>query len=188
MTEPHVSDAPNDETEAPKLGRPTAYKAEYAQQAEVACKAGFTDKELADLFGVSTQTLNAWKKQHPAFLDAIKTGKEEADERVQRSLYHRAVGYSFDSVKIFPPKVWNDGEEVKFGEPVVVPYVEHVPPDTTACIFWLKNRRKTEWRDRHELTGPDGGAIQINQVSDLELARRVLFDLEQAERAKKDKP
>jgi hypothetical protein len=50
----------------------------------------------------------------------------------ERSLYHRAIGYNYEAVKIFMP---TDREK-----PVYAPYVERVPPDVTACIFWLKNR------------------------------------------------
>ena len=69
---------------------------------------------------------------HPSFGEALKLAKKEADERVERSLYQRAVGYSYETVKVFLP--------YGLKEPVYAPYVEHVPPDTTAAIFWLKNR------------------------------------------------
>lgn len=133
-------------------GRPTKFKPEYIGQAEKLCKLGATDEDLADFFGVSIRTIANWKSEHPEFLQALKAGKDEADDRVERSLYQRAVGYSHDAAKIF-----QNG-----GEPVIVPYREHFAPDTTAAIFWLKNRRPTEWRDRHvqEHTGPDGGPIQ----------------------------
>jgi hypothetical protein len=69
---------------------------------------------------------------------SLKAGKEEADSRVEQSLCQRAVGYSFESEKVFCNK---DGEVTR------VPIVEHVPPDVTACIFWLKNRDPAHWRD-----------------------------------------
>jgi hypothetical protein len=80
---------------------------------------------------------------NPAFGEALKLGKKEADERVERSLYSRAVGYHYDAVKIFLP----------YGakEPVYAPYVEHVPPYTTAAIFWLKNRDPAHWRDAWQM-------------------------------------
>jgi hypothetical protein len=59
--------------------------------------------------------------------------------RVERSLYERAVGYNYEATKIFMPA----GRE----KPVYAPYIEHVPPDVTACIFWLKNRDPENWRD-----------------------------------------
>lgn len=108
--------------------------------------------ELAEYFGVSDRTIYRWKASHPEFCQALKTGKEQADERVERSLYHRAVGYTFDSEEI---RVLRDGTVVR------VPKKEHVAPDTTAAIFWLKNRRKETWRDRREVTGEDGTPIQI---------------------------
>jgi hypothetical protein len=82
-------------------------------------------------------------------------GKEVADDRVERSLFNRATGYTYDATKVFMPA----GAK----KPVYAPYREHVPPDVTACIFWLKNRRKDQWRDRqdHELTGPGGNPIQV---------------------------
>jgi hypothetical protein len=85
---------------------------------------------------VSDATIDNWKAQHPDFLGSLKAGKEEADARVERSLYSRAVGYSFKSEKVFCNK---DGEVTR------VPIVEHVPPDVTAQIFWLKNRDPAHW-------------------------------------------
>jgi hypothetical protein len=75
----------------------------------------------------------------PEFLYALKAGKEVADNRVVRSLYARAVGYNYEVVKIFMP--------ANREKPVYAPYIEHVPPDTTAAIFWLKNRDPQHWRD-----------------------------------------
>jgi hypothetical protein len=124
-------------------GRPTGYRPEYCQVAEELCRNGATDEELADYFEVSARTIYRWKAEFPDFCQALKTGKEVADERVERSLYHRAVGYSHEAVKIFMPA----GAK----EPVYASYTEHVPPDTTAAIFWLKNRRGEAWRDKSEV-------------------------------------
>lgn len=119
-------------------GRPTKYKPAFVEQAKKACEAGFTDKELADLFGVCVDTINAWKVEHPEFSASLNMGKDVPDERVKRSLYWRAVGYSYEAVKIFMPAGAKG--------PVYAPYVEHVPPDVTAGIFWLKNRDPENWR------------------------------------------
>ena len=85
--------------------------------------------------------MRRWEAAYPKFSGALRTGSKVADDRVERSLYERAVGYSFESEKIFCNK---DGVVTR------VPYIEHMPPDVTACIFWLKNRRKEVWRDRYE--------------------------------------
>lgn len=124
-------------------GRPSSYKPEYADQAEKLCRLGATDVELADFFSVERTTIWRWASRHEEFCNALKAGKAAADERVTHSLYHRAVGYTHDAVKIFMP--------AGAREPVYAPYREHVPPDTTAAIFWLKNRRPEEWRDKQQI-------------------------------------
>jgi hypothetical protein len=75
-------------------GRPNKFKREYIQQARKLCQFGHTDPELAKFFEVHLQTINNWKRKYPEFLYALKTGKEVADSRVERSLYARAVGYN----------------------------------------------------------------------------------------------
>ncbi len=131
-----------------KGGRPTSYKQEYAEQAYKLCLLGATDKEMANFFGVSEQTLNAWKKAHAAFLESITRGKMLADAEVAEKLFHRAKGYSHEAVKIFNHQ----------GVEMVVPYVEHYPPDTQAASLWLRNRQPAKWRDKQEIdhTSSDG--------------------------------
>jgi hypothetical protein len=124
-------------------GRPNKFRPEYIEQARKLCQFGHTDPELAEFFGVHLQTINNWKAKYPEFLYALKAGKEVADNRVERSLYERAVGYNYEATKIFMPA----GRE----KPVYAPYIEHVPPDVTAAIFWLKNRDPAHWRDTQQL-------------------------------------
>jgi hypothetical protein len=131
-----------DDNDVAVMGRPTKYKKEYAKQAEKLCLLGATDTDLADFFGVSVRTVERWRAEHADFCRSVKAAKNEADDRVERSLYQRAVGYETDAVKIFMPA----GSE----KPVYAAYRERVAPDTAAAIFWLKNRRKDQWRDRIE--------------------------------------
>lgn len=132
-------------SEETKLGRPTAFREEYIAQAEKLCTLGATDADLADFFEVGLRTIARWATANIAFRQALKAGKEVADTRVERSLYQRAVGYSFASEKVFQHR----------GQIIRAETVEHVPPDVVAQIFWLKNRRPDLWRDRHEhLIGP----------------------------------
>jgi transposase-like protein len=137
--------ADNDES-ANDVGRPTAYRDEFAEQAAKLCNLGATDDELADFFGVHRATIYRWKHEHQEFCDAIKSGKETADERVERSLYQKATGYEITEEQAVKLKVEQHKEEVE-----VVEVRKHIPADTTAAIFWLKNRRKGEWRDKHDV-------------------------------------
>ena len=127
------------------MARPSKFKAEYVSQATKLCQLGATDEEVAAFFDISARTLYRWQAEHPELCQALKIGKVEADERVKRSLYHRAVGYTFASEKVFQYQ----------GVIVRADTTEHVPPDTTAAIFWLKNRDPENWRDvsRQEHTG-----------------------------------
>lgn len=145
-----------------KNGRPSGYRAEYAVSVGQWCKEGLTDQEIANRLQISIQTFHNWKHQHPEFLEALKTGKAVADERVERSLFHRAVGYTFESEEIFQHK----------GKIIRAKVMKHVPPDTTSMIFWLKNRRKEAWRDvqSHEI----GRAGEFSQLTDAELAQRLV--------------
>lgn len=122
-------------------GRPSAFKPEYVEQAKKLCALGATDKEMADFFQVALSTLNLWKIKHPEFSESLQMGKDVADKRVVQALYSRAMGYSHEDVDI----------RVVDGAIMETPLIKHYPPDTTAAIFWLKNRRPDEWRDKQEV-------------------------------------
>jgi hypothetical protein len=157
-------------------GRPNKFKPEYIEQARKLCQFGHTDPELAGFFGVHLQTINNWKAKYPEFLYALKAGKEIADNRVERSLYSRAVGYSYEAVKIFMPAGRKD--------PVYAPYIEHMPPDTTAAIFWLKNRDPQHWRDNQQLEHVMGKYIISDQpMSEADWARERADVIESESRA-----
>ena len=135
-------------------GRPSDYREEYAEQAKKLCLHGLTDEEVASFFNVHVATLYRWQIKHPEFCEALKSGKELSDERVERSLYHKAVGYTFKSEKVFQFQ----------GAIVRANTIEHLPPDTTAAIFWLKNRRKEQWRDRSEIDQTIKGEVTVNEI------------------------
>src|SRR6516164_9273013 len=105
-------------------GPPPKYHSKYAKIAALAYKSGHIDQEVAELLGISVVTLHKWNLKHHEFGEARKTGKAPANERVIVSLNHRALGFSRNG--------------------------KYFPPDVTACIWWLKNRLPTEWRDRRE--------------------------------------
>jgi len=112
---------------------------------------------MAEFWGIQPSTFYYWRNAHPEFAEAMKVGKEIADDRVERSLYNRAVGYSYDAVKIQAVALGNNGGS----EIVETPYVEHVPPDTKAAIRWLEARRPEVWRRSLALTGAGGGPIEV---------------------------
>lgn len=147
-------------------GRPSKFKPEFVEQARKLAELGATDREVADFFDVDERTLNRWKHQHEEFCQSLKVGKVAADERVEQSLYRKAVGYTFDSEKVFQHQ----------GEVVRAKTVEHVPPDTTAAIFWLKNRKPDEWRDRQQVEVGKPGDFE--RMSDDELAAYVRAETE----------
>lgn len=136
------------------MARPSKYKPEFVKQAEKLCALGATDIELADFFEVNVATLYRWKNEHTDFCEALKVSKEIADDRVERSLFARANGYEHDEVDI----------RVVAGEVVQTPIRKFYPPDTTAAIFWLKNRRPAQWRDKQEVE--HGGSVQLTLSAD----------------------
>ena len=126
-------------------GRPSLYQPKFAEQAFKLCLLGATDKEMADFFEVDVSTINKWKLDHPEFSESIRAGKMDADANVAKSLYKRAIGYEHED--------------------------KHYPPDTTAITFWLKNRSPARWREKSEISGPDGGPISV--ISEI---RRTIVD------------
>lgn len=136
------------------IGRPTKYKEEYNEQAYKLCLLGHTDEELASFFEVDVSTINNWKIEYPMFFESIKKGKEFADTEVVQALYKRATGMSLK-------------KQVVKGEGAVVEVEDEIPPDTTAMIFWLKNRQPKKWRDK-QVTEHEGEiVIETKSLSDI---------------------
>jgi len=138
-------------------GRPTKHKVEYNEQAYNYCLLGATDQDLADFFNVEEKTINNWKKDHPKFLQSLKGGKEDADAIVAKSLFKRATGYKAE------PEVKEETDaDGKLKSTTTT--IKTVGPDTTAAIFWLKNRKSNVWRDKHEIdhSGEVGVTFDLN--------------------------
>lgn len=122
-------------------GRPSKFEDIDLDKVKALAVKGWTDIEMADFFDVHIATWYRWKGAHEEFCEALKDWKEDSDARVERSLYERAMGYECKEDKIFNHN----------GEPLVVPTIKHHAPDTTAAIFWLKNRQPDKWRDKKEI-------------------------------------
>ena len=118
---------------------------------------GLTDEQIAENIGVSRSTLNDWKKKHPNISDTLKRGKEVIDRHVENALLKRALGYEY---------IETTKELTDLGLTVTKQVTKQVAPDTTAQIFWLKNRKPKEWRDKKE-TEVTGNLNVNNPFSDL---------------------
>lgn len=157
-------------------GRPSDYKTEYAALAYKFALLGATDKEMADFFDVSQQTLCYWKEQYPEFLESLREGKTKADAEVASKLFKRATGFSYDEVtweRVDSKEnlaIDEDGSMTKqeaFKKKIVTKFV---PPDVAAQNIWLKNRRRKSkvdegaqfWTDKQEtgFTDEDGNDLK----------------------------
>jgi hypothetical protein len=126
-------------------GRPTKYEAEkHPDLARKYTGEGKTLADLADLFDVALSTIELWQTTHLEFSVAIRAGREDATNRVEKALFDRAVGYSHPTVK---PIVVSGGQGM--GSSIeMVSLTEQYPPDTPAALAWLKNKRPAEWKDK----------------------------------------
>ena len=118
---------------------------------------GLTDKQIAENIGVAYSTFRAWIKRFPALSAPLKRGKEVIDRQVENALLKRALGYEY---------VETTKELTDLGLTVTKQVTKQVAPDTTAQIFWLKNRKPQEWRDKKE-TEVTGNLNVNNPFSDL---------------------
>lgn len=111
---------------------------------------GLTDEQIAKNMGIAVKTLYEWKIKYSEFSNALKRGKEVVDILVENALLKRALGYSYDEV------TYEMGIETKR-------VTKQVAPDTTAQIFWLKNRRPKSWRDKQEVEN----TVAIDKLDDI---------------------
>ena len=121
----------------PKLGRPTSYKPEFDNQVFELSLLGLTDEQMANVFGVTKVTFNNWKHDHPTFFDSLTRGKDEADAKVAKAMYNRALGLT-----ITEEAVTKDGDVVKLRK--------ELPSDTAAAKHWLANRKRNLWANNGE--------------------------------------
>lgn len=131
-----------------KTGRPSKFNPDYhIPWAQSLAMEGKTDKEIADRMGVSRSTLSKWKVEHKGFSEALDLGKEIADSKVEQALYKRAIGYKTKEKKVIV-SMDADGNQ----KPArIETYEKEIPPDTTAQIFWLKNRKRNAWKDKQDI-------------------------------------
>nr|DAK49218.1 MAG TPA: terminase small subunit [Caudoviricetes sp.] len=99
---------------------------------------GLIDEQIATNIGISYSTFKEWKKKFPDFSAALKKGKDVVDREVENALYKSAIGFTYEE-----ETVTNAGD--------VVLVKKYSKPNTTAQIFWLKNRKRNQWTDKSEV-------------------------------------
>ena len=107
-----------------------------------------TDAQIAKEFGIKPQTLVEWLKRYPSLAASLKDGRANPNQRVIRSLYSKAIGYTHERRKTVHKTVTNIVGLVIQEEVTETIEEMHIPPSDVACIYWSKNRMPKEWRDR----------------------------------------
>lgn len=125
---------------------------------------GLIDKQIAQNIGVSERTFTDWKKKFSSISSALKKGKEVVDRQVENALFKSAIGYEYTEVT---------EELTENGMEITKKVTKQVAPNPTAAIFWLKNRKPDEWRDRKEtqISGEMSVSNPFTNLSEEELRR-----------------
>lgn len=141
---------------------------------------GTIEEDIAKKLGVAYSTFKVYKDKHSALSAALKKGKEVADVLVENALFKRAIGYQYDEVTQESGQVV-DPETGKLVTVMVETkrMTKEVQPDTTAQIFWLKNRKPVEWRDKQEVehSGKLQHQVALEELSDDELRERIAAEV-----------
>lgn len=130
---------------------------------------GLTDKQIAHNMGVSYSTLRDWRDKFSAISASLKKGKEVVDREVENALYRKAVGEKVTLKKPIKVRIvqYKDGKKVKEQEKIEYADEEvYIPPDTTAQIFWLKNRKPKDWKDKQYMETNEEALQKLDSVLD----------------------
>ena len=122
------------------MGRSTKYSDDIVEKAKYWARDGCTDEEIAKKLNIGLRTLYTWLNKYPHFKQALKENKEIVDYQVENALLKRALGFEYEETEMVASK---DGKTTR-----VKKIKKIMPPDTTAAIFWLKNRQPLKWRDK----------------------------------------
>jgi hypothetical protein len=123
-------------------------------QLESWARDGLTDEQIASNMGIGYSTLQTWKSKYQDIQDTLKRGKEVVDIQVENALLKRALGYSYDEVTRERVLDYDQstGQVVGSHMEITKTVKKEVQGDTTAQIFWLKNRRPEQWRDKRDVS------------------------------------
>jgi hypothetical protein len=128
------------------------YDDTFPLRAEDMARKGLIDKQIAKNLGISEATLYDYQKKYPEFLKALKRGKAPVDVEVENALLKRALGFEYEEIHTEYRLPLGETKVDEKARPNLIRRIKKIViPDTTACIFWLKNRRKDVWRDMRDL-------------------------------------
>lgn len=133
-----------------RRGRPSKFSDEIAKKAIDYAEIGATDAEICEVIGIAPATLSLWKGTYTEFSEALKAAKAIPDDGVEAALYRSAMGYTHVEEKVFFTK-WGGVKRVQV--------LKHYPPNPTAMIFWLKNRRPKQWREQLTVETPNAAPL-----------------------------
>ncbi len=127
---------------------------------------GLTNEQIADNLGIGKTTFYKFIKEYPELSEHLKKGKEVIDYQVENALLKRALGYEYEE-KTYETEY--NKEKKEYIERLTKRVTKQVIPDTTAQIYWLKNRRPEKWRDRI-----NEKQYQENDIEDLTTLAKLL--------------
>lgn len=147
------------------MGRSPSYEPNYHPVlAKYMARCGLTDEEIAKEFGIGIRTFYRWKKSYPILCQSLKENKRFVDALVEDSLLKKAIGYEIEEVEVTASK---DGKNSRIKKS------KKWIHDTTAAIFWLKNRQPDRWRDtqniNHEGEITSTRKIDLSYMTDEEI-------------------
>jgi hypothetical protein len=145
------------------IGRPKGYKAAYHDKLVYRLAAsGNGDTLIAEAIDISPSTFDQWKVKHKTLMCSLTDGKKQADDMVEASLYHRAIGYKHKDTHV----------SAYMGDVTLTPIEKIYPPEPGAIKMWLTNRRPKEWRERTEIE--TSGSLTIEAGDSISaLVRRI---------------
>jgi hypothetical protein len=154
-------------TKKAKKGKPNGYE-EFVKndgliKVEGWARDGLLDKQIAGNIGIAERTFSTWKQKHDALRTTLKRGKVVVDIQVENALLKKALGYTTVEITEYPDE---DGKMV-----VSKTVTKEVPPDATAQIYWLKNRKPDEWREKKHIEM--SGELNVTNLTDEQLDEKL---------------
>ena len=156
MTKPKAQQEKEAAASKRSAGRPSLFKPEQIQMIRTLASHGVSEIRIQEDLGISERTWRRWKAENPQILAALRVSDEEMLEIARTNVVRRMQGYEYRAEKIMTVSMGGGVSEVKR-----IPYVEHVPPDTTAAMWIMKNRDPANWKDRQEVENRGDVVVRV---------------------------